>query len=158
MRAKTAQPHARSEHGAIAKPGSLPFRAEELCRERMGAHLACQWQEHAEDATMAVDLGAAMYRPVPWDTSRAPAPASHVIQSWALRTRAGQNRCDSRRPLQQTKEAFPGIDFSGVPTEEDVLWARISGQRNPSGLYLDGETEEATTQRGLQFLKWLMER
>ena len=71
---------------------------------------------------------------------------------------AGENRCDSRRLLQQVKDEFPGIDFASVPTEEDVLWAKVSGQRNSSGMYPDGESEEATTQRGLQFLKWLMGR
>ena len=40
MLAKTGQPHVRSKHGPITRPGNLPFLAEELCRERMGARLS----------------------------------------------------------------------------------------------------------------------
>jgi hypothetical protein len=43
MLAKTAEPRERSAHRAIAKPGNLPFLAEELCRERMSARpCSCQ--------------------------------------------------------------------------------------------------------------------
>lgn len=37
MLRKTGEARVRSAHDAIAKPGNLPFVANELCRERMGA-------------------------------------------------------------------------------------------------------------------------
>lgn len=70
----------------------------------------------------------------------------------------GSSSCDSRRPLHLTREHFPGIDFSGIETNEDVLYERVHSQVNSQGEYRMGESEEATEQRGLKFLKWLMAR
>ena len=71
---------------------------------------------------------------------------------------AGPSPCDSRRPLHLTQEHFPGIDFSRIVTDEDVLWQKVHDQIQNRGEYRVGESENATEQRGLQFLKWLLAR
>lgn len=30
--------------------------------------------------------------------------------------------CDKRRPIHEIKEQFPGVNFSTISTDEDVLW------------------------------------
>ncbi len=57
-----------------------------------------------------------------------------------------------------TREHFPGIDFSGIETDEDMQYKRVHDQVNSRGEYRFGESEEATEQRGLKFLQWLMAR
>lgn len=74
-------------------------------------------------------------------------------------TRAGINVCDSRRPLHETRAAFPGVDFSLVTSgDEDVWWREAHKDVNASGEYALGESEAACTARGVRFLKWLMTR
>ena len=72
---------------------------------------------------------------------------------------AGVNVCDSRRPLHETRAAFPGVDFSCVTSgDEDAWWREAHAAVNPSGEYALGESEHACTLRGIRFLKWLMTR
>ena len=71
---------------------------------------------------------------------------------------AGSSPCDSRRPLHLTQEHFPGIDYSQIETDEDVQWQKVHEQINNKGEYRVGESEDATEQRGLKFLKWLLAR
>ena len=71
---------------------------------------------------------------------------------------AGSSPCDSRRPLHITREHFPGIDFANIETDEDVQYERVQDQVNSRGEYRFGESEAATEQRGVKFLKWLMAR
>ena len=73
----------------------------------------------------------------------------------------GWSRCDARRNLQETKQQFPGVDFSLIETEEDTMWPRFNpfdeqGRRVVDGNY--GEPEEHVTERGIKFLHWLMDR
>lgn len=70
----------------------------------------------------------------------------------------GPNLCDQRRPLHLTKEHFPGVDFSAVQTDDDVLWEKIHDEQHSSGEYDVGESEVAVTLRGIKFLRWLMTR
>ncbi|BDA46810.1 Phosphoglycerate mutase-like protein [Coccomyxa sp. Obi] len=88
------------------------------------------------------------------------AQPSHLqfIATEMCRERMGPNLCDQRRPLHLTKEHFPGVDFSAVQTDEDVLWERIHAEQHTSGEYDVGESEDTITVRGIEFLRWLMTR
>ena len=46
----------------------------------------------------------------------------------------GQNPCDRRRATREYSELFPGIDFSHVTEEEDVLWGTMN-ETNEVGQY-----------------------
>ena len=71
---------------------------------------------------------------------------------------SGWSKCDSRRPLQETKQQFPGVDFSQIHSEEDTMWPHFNGCDN-NGTCLDGgEPEAHVTERGIHFLHWLMTR
>ena len=50
------------------------------------------------------------------------------------------------------------MDFSGIETDEDVHWQKVHDQIHNTGEYRVGESEDATEQRGLKFLKWLSAR
>lgn len=71
---------------------------------------------------------------------------------------SGPNLCDQRRPLHLTKEHFPGVDFSTVQTNDDVLWGKVHAEHHMTGEYDMGESEDAVTLRGIKFLRWLMKR
>lgn len=73
----------------------------------------------------------------------------------------GWSRCDARRSLQETKQQFPGVDFSLIQNEEDTMWPQFNpfdaqGNRIVDGHY--GEPETHVTERGISFLHWLMDR
>lgn len=75
----------------------------------------------------------------------------------------GWSRCDARRSLQETKMQFPGVDFSLIQSEEDTMWPRFNhfdeqGNRINDGSADFGEPEAHVTERGIQFLHWLMNR
>lgn len=66
-----------------------------------------------------------------------------------VREQIGGNPCDRRRTLTEYKKEFPGIDFSLVEEEEDVLWK--PGKENR-------ESEPALRARARQFLDWCFDR
>ena len=68
---------------------------------------------------------------------------------------SGISRCDARRSLTETKQQFPGVDFSRIQSEEDTMYPRFC-QQNGGGF--GGEPEDNVTNRGLAFLSWLMKR
>ena len=63
-----------------------------------------------------------------------------------LRLSAGPSQCDKRRPLHESAAAFPGVDFSLIESDEDVLWRE--------GM-VEGESNVVV--RGMKFLEWLMQ-
>lgn len=76
----------------------------------------------------------------------------------APRDNAGLSRCDARRPLTETKQQFPGVDFSGIQTEEDTLYPKFCETQGNGYCGIGGEPEEHVTGRGIDFLHWLMSR
>jgi len=55
---------------------------------------------------------------------------------------AGPSQCDRRRPLSETRAAFPGVDFSLVEHEDDVMWETQHV-----------ESESAVVARGMKFMQ-----
>jgi hypothetical protein len=55
---------------------------------------------------------------------------------------AGPSPCDKRRPLSESRAAFPGVDFSLIEHEEDVMWETQHV-----------ESESAVVARGMKFLQ-----
>lgn len=43
------------------------------------------------------------------------------------REHIGKNPCDRRRPTSEYRAMFPGVDFSCITEEEDVLWGKGLG-------------------------------
>ena len=76
----------------------------------------------------------------------------------------GWTRCDARRSLTETKQQFPGVDFSLIQSEDDTVWPQYNGgvKFNDQGRRINegnfGEPETHVTERGIQFLHWLMDR
>ena len=71
---------------------------------------------------------------------------------------AGPNLCDKRRSLAETKQAFPGVDFSLIETDDDPLYEKLHNQRGRGGMYLVGESDSAVARRGREFLHLIMTR
>ncbi|PNW75247.1 hypothetical protein CHLRE_12g518950v5 [Chlamydomonas reinhardtii] len=63
------------------------------------------------------------------------------------REHIGVHPCDKRSSITEYRKRFPGIDFSLVSPDEDVLWTADVR-----------ESKEAIRRRGLAFLKWLLTR
>lgn len=63
------------------------------------------------------------------------------------REHIGKHPCDRRRPLEEYRKKFPGIDFSNVLNEDDIYWK--AGQR---------ESDADIAKRGIEFLQWLSNR
>jgi len=78
-----------------------------------------------------------------------------VISHEGCRERVSVSRCDARRSLTETKQQFPGVDFSRIQSEEDTMYPRFCQQ---NGRGFGGEPEDNVTKRGLAFLSWLMNR
>lgn len=68
------------------------------------------------------------------------------------------SRCDARRSLAETRQQFPGVDFSLIQSEEDQLYPKFCQGNNNGNSGYSGEPEENVTKRGIQFLHWLMDR
>lgn len=66
-----------------------------------------------------------------------------------VREQIGGNPCDRRRTIAEYREEFPGIDFSLVTEDADVLWK--PGKENR-------ETEHALRRRCREFLNWCFDR
>lgn len=63
------------------------------------------------------------------------------------REQFGLHPCDKRNPLRQIRTLFPGVDFSGVESEEDVLWKADVR-----------ETDDEVRARARAFVQWLLKR
>lgn len=74
---------------------------------------------------------------------RAPLP---FLACELCREHIGKNPCDRRRPTAEYHDMFPGIDFSCVTEEEDVLWGTMN------------ESNEAMCERAHRFMEWIMRR
>ena len=73
----------------------------------------------------------------------------------------GWSQCDARRSLTETKEQFPGVDFSLIQSEDDTMWPEYNGDVKFDILgrrINSGEPESDVTERGIKFLHWLMDR
>lgn len=76
----------------------------------------------------------------------------------------GWSQCDARRSLTETKQQFPGVDFSLIQSEDDTVWPQYNGgvKLNDQGRHINegtlGEPEDHVTERGVKFLHWLMNR
>ncbi len=66
-----------------------------------------------------------------------------------VREQIGGNPCDRRRSVSEYKSEFPGVDFSLVEEEHDVLWKPGRENREP---------EPELRARARRFLHWCFER
>ncbi|KAL3158693.1 hypothetical protein ABBQ32_011434 [Trebouxia sp. C0010 RCD-2024] len=82
-------------------------------------------------------------------------PGVPVIAHEGCRERVSWSKCDSRRSLAKTKAQFPGVDFSLIQSEEDSMWPEFT-QAAHRGTF--GEPDTHVTDRGINFLHWLMDR
>mmetsp|Transcript_16919 Transcript_16919/g.27167 ORF Transcript_16919/g.27167 Transcript_16919/m.27167 type:complete len:266 (-) Transcript_16919:213-1010(-) len=62
------------------------------------------------------------------------------------REHIGKNPCDRRRPTSEYRAMFPGVDFSCITEEEDVLWGTMN------------ESNEMMCERSHRFMEWIMRR
>ncbi|KAL2456047.1 Phosphoglycerate mutase-like protein 2 [Abeliophyllum distichum] len=63
------------------------------------------------------------------------------------REHLGVHWCDKRRSTTEYKQLFPGIDFSLIESDDDILWKPDVREAN-----------EEVAARGLKFLNWLWTR
>ncbi|KAL3135524.1 hypothetical protein ABBQ38_006004 [Trebouxia sp. C0009 RCD-2024] len=82
-------------------------------------------------------------------------PGVPVIAHEGCRERVSWSKCDSRRSLSETKAQFPGVDFSLIQSEEDTMWPEFTQAAHRSTF---GEPDTHVTERGINFLRWLMDR
>ncbi|GAB4821611.1 hypothetical protein N2152v2_008657 [Parachlorella kessleri] len=74
-------------------------------------------------------------------------PGIKFVAHELCRERLGPSQCDRRRPLSETRAAFPGVDFSLIEHEDDVMWETQHV-----------ESESAVVARGMKFMQYLMSR
>ena len=74
---------------------------------------------------------------------RAPLP---FLACELCREHIGKNPCDRRRKTSEYRGMFPGVDFSCVTEEEDVLWGTMN------------ESNEMMCERAHRFMEWVMRR
>ena len=79
-----------------------------------------------------------------------------------VRERMSTHRCDRRQPRSRAAVHFPGVDFSHIATDDDVLWgqrhAQVVGVNPQGGRYGVAEAPAAVAARGVRVLQWLMAR
>ena len=75
--------------------------------------------------------------------TRAPLP---FLACELCREHIGLNPCDRRRDTSHYRDAFPGVDFSEVTDEKDILWGTMN------------ESNEAMCERAHRFMEWVMRR
>ncbi|GAQ86948.1 hypothetical protein KFL_003220100 [Klebsormidium nitens] len=89
-------------------------------------------------------------------------PGVPFIANEQCRERMSLNRCDRRRNLSETAKNFPGVDFSLIEHENDVMWDLKHDEAVSAGAvgsrYFIGEKGDAVAERGMNFLKWVMDR
>lgn len=74
---------------------------------------------------------------------RAPLP---FMACELCREHIGTNPCDRRRTTSEYRAMFPGVDFSCVTEEHDVLWGTVN------------ESNEMMCERSHRFMEWVMRR
>jgi len=84
--------------------------------------------------TAFLSLGTPEDAKVPW------------VATELCRERIANFTCDGRRKISVLKEEFPGVDFSLVQSDEDVLYHQTK------------EDSEKVQERGREFLKWVSTR
>eukprot|EP00887_Chlorella_sp_A99_P002998 scaffold9.g2998.t1 len=107
-----------------------------LCPQEAAEQLVLFMVAQSDDKDLRVGHGALVLR-----------PGVKVLANELCRERLGPSQCDKRRPLGESREAFPGVDFSLIESDEDVLWRE--------GM-VEGESNVVV--RGMKFLEWLMQR
>ena len=75
--------------------------------------------------------------------TRAPLP---FLACELCREHIGLNPCDRRRKTSEYRAMFPGVDFSEVTEEDDVLWGTMN------------EDNAAMCARAHRFMQWVMKR
>jgi broad specificity phosphatase PhoE len=75
--------------------------------------------------------------------TRAPLP---FLACELCREHIGLNPCDRRRKTSEYRAMFPGVDFSEVTEEDDVLWGTMN------------EDNAAMCARAHRFMEWVMKR
>ncbi|PRW60329.1 phosphoglycerate mutase [Chlorella sorokiniana] len=76
-----------------------------------------------------------------------PRPSIKFVAVELCRERLGPSQCDKRQALDDTRQRFPGVDFSLIGSDEDTSWE--AGHV---------ESESSVVVRGFEFLNWLMQR
>jgi broad specificity phosphatase PhoE len=66
-----------------------------------------------------------------------------------VREQIGGNPCDRRRSVSEYRREFPGVDFSLIEDEDDVLWKPGRENREP---------EPVLRARARKFLEWCFDR
>ena len=54
-----------------------------------------------------------------------------ILRNRNKRLRAQEHPCDKRRSISEIKKQFPGVDFSGIHDDEDVLWKSDHRETGP---------------------------
>lgn len=89
-------------------------------------------------------------------------PGLPFIAVEEFRERMSNHECDKRRPLSLIKPQFPGVDFSLIKHDEDIVWDKRHTQSVNEGArgsrYLVGEKSPAVMLRGTRFIEWLLRR
>lgn len=183
MRQLPGQNQWSTEHGAVALPIGIPVISHEGCRERVSECLVlvltlsprmllvflyntcvCMLSEpHHALASCQHIVRKAPHRWIGWCYHAYfhcfiwhPQTHMHKLAyAHCSCLHSGVSRCDARRSLAETKQQFPGVDFSRIQSEEDTMYPRFY-QQNDRGY--GGEPEDHVTKRGLAFLSWLMNR
>lgn len=111
----------------------------------VGAFGGPVWHEgDAELPLMAEVAGGKFSTAHPAVSSRGTVP---FVAYELCREHLGEHPCDKRRSLHDYRQEFPGIDFSQVKDEEDVLWKADVR-----------ETDVEIAERGYRFLQWVSQR
>ncbi|XP_073525775.1 uncharacterized protein [Phyllobates terribilis] len=85
-----------------------------------------------------------------WESSRPAISSLNCPPFLAVeqcREHLGVHPCDKRRSIRENKPKFPGIDFSLIETDDDVLWKEDIR-----------ETDPEIAARGMKFMEWLWTR
>lgn len=89
-------------------------------------------------------------------------PGRPFIALEDVRERMSTHRCDRRRTRDDAAARFPGVDFSHITSNDDVLWgqrhAQTVGVDPQGGRYAVAEAPAAVAARGARALQWLMAR
>lgn len=85
-------------------------------------------------------------------------PQLPFVASELCRERICPNRCDRRRPLSETKAAFPGVQFSDDILEVDEQWEALNSYPTGEPWYTHGENASVVSARCKAFLEFLKAR
>ncbi|KAL0044729.1 hypothetical protein WJX82_007205 [Trebouxia sp. C0006] len=114
--------------------------------------------DHIQSLPTALGVQLIVVSPLAGHPAVALPPGIPVISHEGCRERVSWSKCDARRSLQETKQQFPGVDFSLIQSEQDTMWPRFNSFDESGVRTAFGEPEEHVTDRGIKFLHWLMTR